>query len=30
MYTYVFSYVFPVKTPRTIGSMLNVFFFLYV
>lgn len=27
MYTYVFSYVFPLKTPRTIGSMLNVSFF---
>lgn len=26
MYTYVFSCVFPLKTPRTIGSMLSVFF----
>lgn len=30
MYTYIFSYVFPLKTPRTIGSMLNVsFFYMY-
>lgn len=30
MYTYVFSYVFPLKTPRTIGSMLNVSLFICI